>query len=188
MSIWPNILKVVLIFSLCLVNIINGFTQGKCNLTIQSDEFTGARVISSKLYTIMDVSPPLLDVLKIHDQNPWSLSVGFIVRNDSVMVLTSHLRKLSAYYVGEISFKFEDGEVYKLTNGMPGHSIYRNSFEVNFTYFNISKEDLNIFSSKSLTKARVIFASRSIVPYDKDIKPKIAQSLSHSASCIIKEI
>jgi len=159
------------------------FSQAPCDLTTKTDEFTGRKTVATKEFIIMDVFPI------IGNRKPWDIKISFVYTNDTTKIVVNHSSQYVASVIKRISFKLANDQVVIKDTPMRGLEYKRLGYDMQYTVFNASKEEIAKFSNSEIVKIRVeFFLPMDYDPlYEKELKGKKATPIKDIAACILQE-
>jgi hypothetical protein len=147
------------------------------------DDFSSSQTVESKDVTLKDVFPLL------GSKQPWNLDMSFMLEGEKLRIVFTHKSQLSSSSLSSIFFKFQDGTILKKETSS-GEGIYNtgHGYTYRYTFFDLTKEELEFFASKDLLKFRADFSLFPDYPVVEDeIKAKNITVIRKDATCILEE-
>jgi hypothetical protein len=160
------------------------YSQKGCKLEIKKDEFTK----ETKVYT---EEVKLMSVFSVSgDKYPWHLDIYFSSVNDTAILGLIHGSQSSTSAVRRFYVKFTDGTIF--TKEYPdnnGGVSSNGNYNFEFTRFPLTKEELKMFTNKTIQSVKVVFVYFPNMPsFDKEVDEKKATKIQAYAKCLLTEI
>lgn len=174
-----KIIFILSVFVLC----INSLYAQNCDLERTNDDFNSGQTVYSKDVNLASVFP------LVGSKKPWNLVMCFMLVDKSISISVTHQSQSYSSSISSINFRFKDGTILKKeTPTATGEYNTGFGYEYKFTGFSLTKEELELFASKDLSKFQAYFSYFPDYPVvEENIKSINVKKIRKDASCILIE-
>ena len=170
----------VLFTIICIIN--NNSLYSQCKLETKKNDFGEGKSFYTKDITIFAVFP------LIGDKKPWNLNMSFDLTDNDLSIIVTHQSQSYSTSLSFINFRFNDGTIINKIPSLTDDYHTGLGYSYTYTEFHITKEELELFSSKNLLKFQAGFNNFPDYPLvENDLKNNTVSRIKKDALCILNQ-
>ncbi|HEY0980396.1 MAG TPA: hypothetical protein VGE18_03255 [Candidatus Paceibacterota bacterium] len=158
--------------------------KNRCELRKQSSALGSPLKIASPNILLGGKTYPLQDM-----KHAWNVGMYFFSEGDSLYLAVYHGTTGDPSSIAEFSTQLTNGKIVKKNNASTAVPQTMGDYDLVTTFFPISQNELQEFSSNGIVKVSAVFSSfLEAQLYADDVKEKVMEKVLSGASCLINEI